>query len=61
MIGETFNEYDSLSEKIMQFSRVTMPNAEGIDNSSTIFNIKKVDGKKMMKEQLLKILKSFDD
>lgn len=45
----------------MQFSRVTMPNAEGIDNSSTIFNIKKVDGKKMMKEQLLKILKSFDD
>ena len=61
MIGETFKEYDVLSEKIMQLSRVAMPNAEGIDNSSTIFNIKKVDGKKMMKEMLTKILKSFDD
>lgn len=61
MIGETFKEYDVLSEKIMQFSRVAMPNAEGIDNSSSLFNIKKVDGKKMMKEMLTKILKSFDD
>lgn len=38
-----------------------MLNAEGIDQSSSIFDVKKIDAKKMMKEQLLKILESFDD
>lgn len=61
MIGETFSEFDSLSNKIMEIKGVMMPNAEGIDLSSSIFDVKKIDAKKMMKEQLLKILESFDD
>lgn len=61
MIGETFSEFDSLSNKIMEIKGVMMPNAEGIDQSSSIFDVKKIDAKKMMKEQLLKILESFDD
>lgn len=61
MVGETFSVFDSLSKKIMEFKGAMMPNAEGIDQSSSIFDIKKIDAKKMMKEQLLKILESFDD
>lgn len=61
MIGETFSEFDSLSKTIMEIKGVMMPNAEGIDQTSSLFNIKKVDAKKMMKEMLTKILKSFDD
>lgn len=61
MVGETFSEFDSLSNKIMEIKGVMMPNAEGIDQSSSIFDVKKIDAKKMMKEQLLKILESFDD
>lgn len=60
IVGETFSEFESMSSKIMQCRNTTMPNAEGIDSTSSIFNIKKIDAKKMMKEQLLKILESFD-
>lgn len=61
MVGETFSEFDLLSNKIMEIKGAMMPNAEGIDQSSSIFDVKKIDAKKMMKEQLLKILESFDD
>lgn len=61
IVGETFSEFDSMSSKIMQCRGIMMPNAEGTENTSSIFNIKKIDAKKMMKEQLLKILESFDD
>lgn len=61
VISETFTEFDSLSKTIMEIKGVMMPNAEGIDQTSSLFNIKKVDAKKMMKEMLTKILKSFDD
>lgn len=61
IVGEIFSEFDSLSNKIMEIKGVMMPNAEGIDQSSSIFDVKKIDAKKMMKEQLLKILESFDD
>lgn len=60
MIGETFKEFGSMSEKIMEVKGAMMPNAVGIDKSSSLFDIKKVDAKELMKEQLRKILESFD-